>query len=312
MPPSYEKINYRIRPAKNVQRKMLVECVRRLTEFGGLETYQYVGFGSTYFSDFSLFHKALGINRMISIEKDIKNQGRFRFNRPFSCIKLAFGESNAVLPTLSWRSKAVLWLDYDSKLNSSVLTDIGHFCTYAVSGSIVIVTVEAKPDEEPEERVKRLRKAVGKLKVPTDITFTGLADWGTAAACRRIINNEIMERLSYRNGGVEESKQLLYKQLFNFRYSDGTKMVTVGGIIYEKGKEGIFQRCAFGKNLPFVCGGEEAFLIEAPNLTFKELHYLDSKLPTRVPPGGHSIPEEDVGRYARIYRYFPRFAEAEF
>jgi hypothetical protein len=59
---SYEKINYSLRPAKSIERKMLCDAFRRLSAFGKVENYQYIGFGSTYFSDFSLFHKALGIS----------------------------------------------------------------------------------------------------------------------------------------------------------------------------------------------------------------------------------------------------------
>ena len=87
MAASYERIHYGLRPAKNVQRKMLVETFRRLSEFGAVDSYRYVGFGSTYFSDFSLFHKTLGIRSMISIERDLSNRKRFEFNRPFNCAK---------------------------------------------------------------------------------------------------------------------------------------------------------------------------------------------------------------------------------
>jgi hypothetical protein len=295
-----------------VERKMLVESIRRLSEFGGLDTYRYVGFGSTYFSDFSLFHKTLGLDRMISIEKDVQNRRRFRFNRPFVCIKLLFGDSNTVLPTLSWRSKVILWLDYDSRLDASVLTDINHFCTYAAPGSMLILTVDARPGTPPEDRLKDLQRRVGELKVPPDVTPPRLAQWGTAAAYRRIINNEILEQLNNRNGSIDVPRQILYRQLFNFRYADGTQMVTVGGIIYERRQQNVFGRCAFGKNLPFIREGEDAYLIEAPNLTFRELHYLDSKLPTRSALKAQSIPSEDLARYARLYRYFPRFAETEF
>ena len=70
---SYQKINYSIRPAKSAERKMLCELIQHLSVFHKLSDYQYIGFGSTYFTDFSLFHRNLGINKMISIEKDPLN-----------------------------------------------------------------------------------------------------------------------------------------------------------------------------------------------------------------------------------------------
>ena len=54
MPKSYESVNYVLRPAKNIERKMFCEAFRRLAEFGRVDSYRYVGFGSTFFSDFSL------------------------------------------------------------------------------------------------------------------------------------------------------------------------------------------------------------------------------------------------------------------
>ena len=86
MPGTYEKINYSLRPAKSIERKMLGNAFRKLSDFGAVESYRYIGFGSTYFSDFILFHKALGIKHMISIERDRENEERFRFNCPFRCI----------------------------------------------------------------------------------------------------------------------------------------------------------------------------------------------------------------------------------
>jgi hypothetical protein len=311
MPPSYERINYQIRAAKNIERKMLVEAFRRLTEFGSLGGYRYIGFGSTFFSDFSLFHKALGVNRMVSIEKDVQNGRRFRFNRPFTCIRLEFGHSNDVLPTLNWKSKAIVWLDYDSGMSARVLTDIRHLCTHARPGSLLLLTVDARPDSVDVDRLRLLQQKVGEMKVPADITTASLAQWGTAAAYQRIINNEILERINDRNGALDQPRQLLYRQLFHFRYADGAKMLTVGGIIYERRHQKQFERCGFAKLLPFIRGGVEPYFIEAPNLTFRELHYLDSRLPARSPKA-EFIPNEDIARYARLYRYFPRFAETEF
>ena len=66
MAASYRKIDYRVRPAKAVERKMFVEILRKLSEFGRLEGYRYVGLGSLYFSDFKLFHRVLGFDSMIS------------------------------------------------------------------------------------------------------------------------------------------------------------------------------------------------------------------------------------------------------
>src|SRR2546421_725771 len=102
---SGEKIDYRLRPAKSIERKMFAEAFRKLSEFGRLDAYRYVGMGSFYFSDFILFHRLLGLRQMISIEgeDDPSKQERFTFNLPFSDknINLIFDTVKSVLPALS-------------------------------------------------------------------------------------------------------------------------------------------------------------------------------------------------------------------
>jgi hypothetical protein len=147
---SYEKINYSLRPAKSIERKMLCDAFRRLSAFDKVENYQYIGFGSTYFSDFILFHRALGITKMISIEKDKENKERFMFNRPFRCVELEFGKSNEVLPKLNWDAKSILWLDYDDKLDNHVLSDVRFFCINASPGSVIVLSVNAHPIRRPD------------------------------------------------------------------------------------------------------------------------------------------------------------------
>lgn len=63
-------VGYSLRPAKHVERRILCDAFRRRSKFASVESYQYVGFGSVWFSDFSLFHRQLGIGKMISIERN--------------------------------------------------------------------------------------------------------------------------------------------------------------------------------------------------------------------------------------------------
>jgi hypothetical protein len=311
MPSSYESINYALRPAKNIERRMLCEVFRKLVEFGRLESYTYIGFGSAYFSDFSLFHKSLRITSNVSIERDVKNKKRFEFNRPYKCIRLEFGESNQILPKLTWDMRTIIWLDYDYKLDQGILTDVAFVCSNALSGSIIVVTVDAKP-EELSKRIQSLRSRVEEQKLPQGLSEAKLGEWGTASISRRIIVNEIEETINARNGGKQAGARFLYKQLFNFHYADGAKMLTVGGIIYDEGQAELEAKCGF-EQLDFVKIGEEPFTIEVPNLTLKEIRHLDRQLPcadlTEVE--APSVPADDIRRYAQIYRYFPAFVEAE-
>jgi hypothetical protein len=311
MKSSYERINYSIRPAKCIERKMLCEAFRRLSVFGKVESYNYVGFGSTYFSDFSLFHRYLNIHNMMSIEKDEKNKDRFDFNRPFRCIKMEYGSSNEVLEKINFEVRSILWLDYDGRLDKEVLIDINSFCSKASTGSLIVVSVNIEPDKDIENRVKLLSEAVGSNRIPEGMLEKDLALWGTAKVCRRIIYNEIMQILDGRNGVRHQGNMLCFKQLFNFHYSDGAKMLTIGGLIYDEGQSALVEQCSFG-DLSFIRTGDEEYHIEVPCLTFKEIRTLDEQLP-KTDEKELSLPsvkQSDIEKYEKVYRYFPAFAEA--
>jgi hypothetical protein len=253
---------------------------------------------------------------MIGIEKEEEDRERIEFNQPYNCIKLHFGNSNEILPRLSWEEneKTIAWLDYDIVLDMSVLNDIRFYCTSASAGSILLITVDANPDKlgEPGKRLTQLKKNVGTDKLPGDVEEKHLPDWGTAMLYRKVIHNEIKEIITARNGGLSEGSKLFYKQLYYFLYSDGTNMLSVGGLLYDEEMLGAVENITF-ENLSFLRFGTDPYIINVPNLTIREKRILDTKLPrenllemAKIP-----VPEEDIGYYAELYRWFPTFTEAE-
>ncbi|WP_144528286.1 O-methyltransferase [Peribacillus simplex] len=306
---SYENINYQIRPAKAIERKMLCDSFRRLNEFALIESYTYVGFGSTFFSDFILFHKTLGISEMISIEHDEEKEERFQFNVPFNCIDWIPGTSNDVLPTLDWSNKAIVWLDYDDSFNLEMLEDIKYLTSSLVSGSMLIISCNV---HFPNGKRLEMMKEKLQEKMPEGLKEEDLDGWNVAKETRKIILSEIEKTLYEKNTLKPADKKYVFKQLFNFCYKDGAKMLTFGGIVHEVDEENKFQKCNF-QNLSFVKDDERLYKIEIPSLTYKEKRYLDTQLPCedigRLKAYG--VRDSDVKKYAEYYRYFPNFAETE-
>jgi len=89
-------------------------------------------------------------------------------------------------------------------------------------------------------------------------------------------------------------------------------MLTVGGVLYDEGQAGKVDACRFG-DLAFIKSEDDPHKIEVPKLTYRELQHLDAQLPTREyrTLDGKGIPQTDLERYAKVYRYFPNFAEIE-
>jgi len=320
---SYNRIDYRLRPAKSIERKMLCEAFRRLINISDLTDYSYIGFSSIYFSDFTLIHKSLGICDLLSIEKETEDKKRFEFNRPYKCIRLKFGKSSDILPILRLTRRVILWLDYDYPLKGDMLADINSFISRAKSGSIILLTMDVTPYELPKKpkdksRYEQLLENIGRNKIPPGVVERDLDPQNFPKVCYKVVNNQIDQVLSIRNGVLET--KLAYKQLFNFYYKDGSSpMLTVGGIIYSKDDEINISKCDFEK-LDFIRTDRkkyEPYEIIVPKLTFREMRSLDKILPARESISIKnnkeitSIPKELRKQYSKIYRYFPNFVEAE-
>ncbi|MCF0072479.1 hypothetical protein LZD49_18500 [Dyadobacter sp. CY261] len=336
---SFRKINYRLRPAKTVERKMIVEAFRKLGAFSPVKDYQYVGFGSLYFVDFSLLHKNLGMTSMISIEKEQNAKSRFEFNRPFSCIKILFDSASNVLPRLNYDQPTIIWLDYDGKLDSECLSDLNSVCTKIQPGSVLLLTVNVQPEglnldnsqdgASPngstasgrihEHRLKVLQDQVSRSKVPARITGRELSLSGLPLVIREIMENEINTALENRNGLLPGDNRLRFQQTFNILYNDGASMLTYGGIFLDKNTEPIFSSANFFE-LPFCTTSDQPYKINVPNLTVKETGLIDSKLHDLYDFTSSAfiknvqdlkiIPDGDLQSYAQIYRFYPTFTES--
>ena len=322
---SFEKFDYTLRPAKNVERKMIGETFARLSGIAPLVEYRYVGLGAIAFADFILFHQRLGISDMVSMEEKVEERHRVCFNRPYSCIKIKWGTASEVLPKLSWTKRAIVWLDYDEPLTSSVLSDISTVVASIRTGSAIIVTVDVQdrvrrgPDMA-QARMKKLRKRVDEVRIPQGTTGTRLGGWGLARVCRDIIDNQIAEALADRNAPLladrnappDEDEVLAYKQLFNFQYADKARMLTVGGYIANPQDRNQVSPSDF-EDLDFIRFGKDPYLIEVPVLTRREAALLNKLLPQSAPlvPRPEWLPARDRKNYGKVYRHYPTYLEAE-
>ncbi len=321
--PSFRAFDYRVRPNKSAERRMLGDVFRRLAFLQPVENYRYIGFGSTTFTDFVLFHKTLNIKDMISIEKREEYKDRFEFNKPFSCIDIKYGESNDVLPELAWDKPSIVWLDYDGVLTDAVLRDISIVSAKALSGSLLIITVNANQYKQPKnkgyeevekELLERFKKQIGYEALPASIKATNLqGDVNMAKTCQNIILDTINENLRDRNGLLGAEESLEFRLLFNVIYSDNAQMLTVGGIIFNSSHAELLTKCEFEK-LDYVSKNDgELYDIKIPVITPRERHYLNQRLPhgTKDDAIKIGLRQNEISDFARLYRYAPTYAEVE-
>jgi len=307
------RVNYSIRPAKCIERKMILEALHRLNVFHEPKSYQYVGFGSAFFSDFVLVHKSLGIRDMVSIEKDDVHKQRYLDNCPFKCIDLRFGHSNHILPSLPLSKPVIVWLDYTCRLNDSELEDVRYVCSKAVSGSFIIVTVNADSlGSTGSDVIRRKLRTTNSDYGPVYEQYYAKYDKKAAARTyREIIHEEIGLVLRNRTGVLPVEEKLNCQQIFNFEYRDSKDMLTYGGIIFKNRDLGLLNKCKFN-TCDCYRPSDVPYEIEIPILTLREIRMLDSQLPNNgssIVRG--SIPAEEVAKYVNLYRFYPSFVEAE-
>ena len=306
---SYRTVQYDLRPAKQVERRMLVDAFQRLTIAGfPIPDYQYTGMGSIYFVDFAIFHRYLGLKRMWSVEISRKIAKRVQFNKPFGDIEIYMEPIGNVLPRLSRDRKHLVWLDYDDVIQGSYTQDVVSAATIMPPGSILLITVDADPPGPPKagpaELSQYFHREVGDY-LPRNIRAGAFAKQRLPA-----LNVEVLSRAIQL--GLRGRTDLEFMPLFNFLYADGHRMITMGGMICGNddkrrlqgaGLESTtFYRCSF--DLP-PCN------ISVPRFTKKERLYLDGHMPCDDDwlPSHFEAESEDILAYRDLYRFLPSYAE---
>jgi len=327
MSKSGDKINYAIRPAKGIERKLIGDALLGLVLGFGSQRYTYIGFGSKYFVDFMFFHRHLHIEKMVSIELDEQNKSIYEFNNPLSCIQLKFGSSSDVIPTLDYSDPVFCWLDYDGVFVQSMLSDLDGIIRRCESGSVVILSYNSRPYKlgqlkqqygvtDGKGLIRReLSSQLSDEAVPSDLDERGLGNWEKfSKLLRSIADKYISAALAEKNVGLKDP--YIYKQIFYFDYKDGVEMSTVGGVFVRE-SEASKININGSLDFSFIRSKDERCLIEVPPLTSKESRELLSCMPITdekvesLTKGG-LFKERAVKKFTEFYKYYPRYSEVDY
>jgi hypothetical protein len=306
--PSYQKVFYDLRPAKQVERKMILDTLQQLAGAGlPLYDYQYTGMGAIYFVDFILLHKLLGLRNLLSVEKTATDERRVRFNKPFRDINIEIGTIGDVLPQLDRDRRHLVWLDYDHRLSPSDLQDLVLATEILPLGSIILMTIDVEPPDHGDtpEKWCEYYNEVGRDFVPFDVTVENFSKSSLGHTNARILANAIRQ-------GIVARKHLTYFPLFSFLYADGHQMLTIGGLLGGDAEERLLNGSRVVHS-PFIRRDADAlpFEIKVPRLTRKERIYLDQHMPCddNWTPSDFDLPSDEIAQYRAIYRYYPMYGE---
>jgi hypothetical protein len=311
--PSFDAINYSLRPSKSIQRQIIFDGVRLLPDVMDLDRLAYIGFGSIWFTDFVLAHKLLRIDDMVSIESDDIGYSRAKFNAPYSTVRVEHGLSTAILPKLfddpslagrPW----MLWLDYDYDFDDSVRGDVRSVIENSPVNSILIITfngLDRKYGQKPTERIEHLRGLFGSV-VPDELKpedckaeemQVTLADLGL----------DFMKSIA-----AEIARPGSFVPAFRVLYRDGAPMVTIGGVLPARGAVRGVRDLVNGPSWP----SRPEKPIAAPHLTMREAAVLQSLLPCGnklsridIQRLGFDLDSDQIEAFETYYRQYPAFAQ---
>jgi len=319
---SFEKINYMLRPMKQIERKITIEILQELQEIiPNFDNYRYIGMGSIYYYDYILFHKYLKINKYTSIDnKPIPY--RFRFNKPYDFIDFINVPSTEFLDNFEFNTNIIIWLDYDSFLNEDIFNDFALLSRRCNENDIVIFTLNVTCPRMIKKRESVMKPFVKYLSQKYQPFNNFLNNIKFPYLYQDICVNYFSEQCA--------SRDIKFNKIFAIEYADNATMLTFAGIMGKTDN--------LAKNLSHICItlNEKILKIKVPYLTYKEKIYLDSKIDyiiKNIERVEHLIEleniskEEQIGfiksqlgnefelsledlkQYAKYYKYYPQYYE---
>ena len=310
--PSFEIINYSLRPSKAIQRQLIFEGIRLLHLRLRLKRSVYIGLGSVWFTDFILAHQMLDVRDMVSMEDDEIGFRRAQFNSPYATVRVRRGSSSTILPQLLGDQELndrpwIVWLDYDGEFDEVLRDDVRLVVGNSPFNTIVLVTFNAHENNygHANERPERLKQLFGDV-VPDNLS---------KRSCKSPVVQQTLADFAIkfmRSAAADAVRPGGFLPTVRMLYQDGAPMVTVGGIVPATKSVTTVRRILGGTK--WRCWPAE--IVRAPHLTIREALALQSRLPSAasltrgdVRSLGFDLKDEQIEVYEKYYREYPNYAQ---
>ena len=277
-----------------------------------ISNYKYLGFGGYKFYDFEMLFRHLGIQDMVSIERDADLFGRCVFNKPFEFIEFVEGDLQDFLTASTFSKPLVAWLDFDSPVSKETVGAILAVGAKLPADSFVFATLDARMPESyrdynvNERRAELQNELEGYALIQRDEDL-------------EIDNFPILaERIAWAalTGSLSRRVGLSYLPLVRVFYKDSAPMLTVGAALCSADRLQKL-RSKIAPTLSFLAPDNSAppYTIPPFNLTQRERYLLD-KLATGSDDSGVrkqlvriGIDDVTIDEYKRVIRFIPKYVE---
>lgn len=320
---------YHLRPNKCIDRNLFVQTLIGLSRIFPIPEYQYTGFGSYLFDDFKLLHDTLNISKMVSLEKDLNEYERAKFNLPYYCIDLKNIGSTEYISELFIEEDVhnIFWFDYVSPNDLGVqLADYATLINTLNDGDIVRITLNANPaslgkcenpDELQAKRLKTLKERVPDIYFPVSAIPEDMKNKHYPLLLLKILKNITLQCLT----DQPPYSPYFMLPLFASIYADGQQMLTFTGIVLDSHeKESEIKEIL--RNYPHnTFSWDNPCHIKIPPLSVREITEINKLLPNTTArqqlidkfPFIFSINGgESVDSYISYYKYYPNYHQVSF
>lgn len=305
-------IYYNLRPSKQTERRLLLDFLKCAAQSGmAVSDYRYVGMGGTMFYDFHLMHRFLGINYMVSLERNKKMFPRAKFNCPFDFIEVRNESVARFLAKDKHEGPTIFWLDYDDGLGPAMIADIMTLGVKLKVGDFGFVTAYGQPPGVLERASARARLDYFQDELghfSTDLDASDMENANFPSTVHAVLVAAMKNAFAARDDAT-------FYPLFQVQYRDSVPMVTIGGLFNVRGKADSLKK-RMRTDLPFLSKGQP-YKIDGLPLTESERVMFDKAVTMKSADTAEmqclkalGFKKRDLDSYRDLLRFLPRYHES--
>lgn len=321
---------FQLRPNKFVDRMLFLDLMTRVSGLRGTQNYVYISMGAKFLHDHHSVYRKIGIDSLVSFDRDSDDIKRQLFNRPIDkmkCIELDSADLPGQLDELRGKKNAIVWLDFTKPNERRVqLQQSEETIRRLEPGDVLRVTFNAdyrsfgKFNDIEKTRYASLQEMAG-AKLSEQIPEY------LPAKLRTLKQSEVPSVLADALGMAAE-RTLKHRQdirvvpILSTTYADNARMATAACVI-RPANEKILPECLKGWKFRSK-KWSDVLDINVPDLSMREKQHIDRRInssPARIlsslPFKPHDIEaaeelKQAIGNYKLFHRYYPAFHHIDF
>lgn len=318
-------INYSLRLNKAVDRELFLSALTSLSSLFDFKKFRYVGMGGPFMEEYRLLHNRLGIQDLISCEKDPDTHLRQKFNSPFNSIGCVHSAIEEYYANESIEGNFIIWLDYTEP--SNLRENILFFCSVVCSvktEAFVRITLNASPtslgdpkinkDEENKQtfiqayRLESFKSRMHDLS-PADLSEADLVTSKYGALVLKCLLLKAEKEIST----IGEMRIAWILSTF---YADGQPMVTALAYVYNLDSPTNFELALNTiKNWEFRSDPFHPIRFDLPSLSTRERLFLEKHLDGSASLDYNfeksSIGQDIIISFRNFHKFIPHFSRID-